>query len=258
MNLVVMSAGFGKRFGDRIKQLEPIGPNDETIMEMSVRKADKAGFDKIIFVIRKDIEELFKTEVLSKLSGTKAELTYVLQDMESDIKGTVCAVLSAKDVIDDDFVVINADDYYGDTAFEQLTAIDRRPPFLVGYELGNTLPKRGAVTRGVCQADLTGAVLEQIVETKNLARETTNLPTGTLVSMNMWCFPKKYLYYMQLGYSSRVKNGFKGEYLIPEFVQERLTAGDRVEIMPTANKWTGITYEADIADARKDMVKWTC
>lgn len=95
MNLVVMSAGFGKRFGDRIKQLEPIGPNDETIMEMSVRKADKAGFDKIIFVIRKDIEELFKTEVLSKLSGTKAELTYVFQDMESDIKGTVCAVLSA-------------------------------------------------------------------------------------------------------------------------------------------------------------------
>lgn len=133
MDLVVMSAGFGKRFGDGIKQLAPIGPNGETIMEMSAIDAWNAGFDRIIFVIRKDIEELFVEKVIKKLLKYGICVGYVFQDMTAPVKGTVSAVLAAKELLKGSFAVVNADDYYGKEAFETIIKNKEIENFLVGY-----------------------------------------------------------------------------------------------------------------------------
>lgn len=256
MDLVIMSAGFGKRFGTGIKQLEPIGPNGETIMELSVRDAKEAGFEKVIFIIRKDIEDLFKETVLSKVKEKGISVEYVVQDMNDDIKGTVCAVLSAKDNIQNDFAVINADDYYGKNAFKQVMANKDKIPFMLGYYLKNTLSDTGAVTRGVCKVD-SNNILKSIDEVKGITTDT-EISKDSLVSMNLWVFPKEILARMDNYYSLAKQVDYKGELLIPIFVQDELEEGKTVYVVPTDSEWIGITYEEDVRQAREKMRKIRC
>ena len=187
--LVVMAAGIGSRFGGGIKQLEPVGPNGEIIMDYSVKDALAAGFDKVVFVIRKDIEKDFK-EIIGRRIEQQVEVAYVFQEL-SDIPrqyqeklegrtkpwGTGQAILCCKEVVKEPFLVINADDYYGktayQTAYDYLTKEpekkDRLPLCMVGFVLKNTLSAYGGVTRGVCKVDENG-MLTDIVETHNIVQ----------------------------------------------------------------------------------------
>ena len=184
--LVIMAAGIGSRFGGGIKQLAPIGPNGEIIMDYSVYDAIEAGFDKVVFVIRKDLEKDFK-EVIGNRIAQKVEVAYAYQEV-SDIPaeyaekfvgrtkpwGTGQAILCCKDVVSEPFLVINADDYYGKSAFKEaysyLTSIpsaDKIQVCMVGFVLKNTLSENGGVTRGICRVDENG-MLQEIIETHNI------------------------------------------------------------------------------------------
>ena len=214
--LVVMAAGIGSRFGGGIKQLEPVGPNGEIIMDYSIMDAMDAGFDKVVFVIRRDLEEDFKTVIGNRIEK-KVEVEYVYQEREdipepyrsrytNRVKpwGTGQAILCCKDVVKEPFLVINADDYYGKEAyveaFQYLARHKERSAktqiCMVGFVLKNTLSEFGGVTRGICKVDTSG-MLTEIVETKNIIRTESGaavhseegdlaLDVESPVSMNMW------------------------------------------------------------------------
>ena len=187
--LVIMAAGIGSRFGGGIKQLAPIGPNGEIIMDYSIYDAIEAGFDKVVFVIRKDLEKDFK-EVIGNRIAQKVEVVYAYQEV-SDIPvqytekfagrtkpwGTGQAILCCKDVVSEPFLVINADDYYGKNAFKEaysyltsITAADKIQVCMVGFVLKNTLSENGGVTRGICRVDKNG-MLQEIIETHNIEKD---------------------------------------------------------------------------------------
>lgn len=284
--LVIMAAGIGSRFGGGIKQLEPIDEQGHIIMDYSIHDAIKAGFDKVIFIIRKDIEKDFKEIIGDRIeavcSKSGVEVAYCFQDMQ-DIPagysvpvertkpwGTGQAILAARDAIDSPFAVINADDYYGTQAFgvlhEWLTIEHgNNEASLVGFILKNTLSENGSVTRGVCKVDSNGYLLD-IQETSDIIR-TSDGVTGSYgplsedisVSMNMWGFGPAYIDALKTGFEDFFRdkvadNPLKAEYLLPTHVGELLKEGKiSVKVLNSSDKWFGVTYKEDKPDVVKNI-----
>ena len=278
--LVIMAAGIGSRFGGGIKQLEPVGPCGEIIMDYSIHDAIKAGFNKIVFIIRKDIEADFREvigdriEALCKKCGV--EVAYAFQALEevpagctvpegrAKPWGTGQAVIAAKDVINEPFAVINADDYYGKQAFinlhEYLVNSDKNKPTdfcMAGFILKNTLSDNGGVTRGICCADDNG-YLTDVVETSDIVNAGDHadadgkaIDLNSHVSMNFWGFKPEFTGMLEDGFKEFFKtavpeNPLKAEYLIPIYIGELLRAGKvSVKVLETPDKWFGVTYKED-------------
>ncbi len=275
--LFLLAAGMGSRYGG-LKQLDGLGPHGETIMDYSVFDAMRAGFGKVVFVIREDFAEDFKNIVLKKYEDRiPCEVCYQALDKlpegfsvpEGRTKpwGTNHAVLMAKDLIKEPFAVINADDFYGKEAFEVmakfLTQVDGQNNryCMAGYRIGNTLSEHGSVNRGVCQTDLDGN-LTDVVERINIKRNEAGvisfedengalveLDEKTPVSMNMWGFTPEYFQYSEEGFIAFLKEHgqeMKSEYFIPTLVNDLIVAGTATcEVLDTTAKWFGVTYAED-------------
>lgn len=279
--LVIMAAGIGSRYGGGIKQLEAVGEHGEIIMDYSVHDAIKAGFRKIIFVIRRDIEKNFREVIGNRMEmlceRAQVKCCYAFQDMdalpagfsvpEGRTKpwGTGQAVLSCKDLIEEPFVVINADDYYGKEAFFKLYSFLKNDGAehanhfcMAGFILKNTLSDNGAVTRGICQVDSAG-YLEKVVETtgiektaKGASANGVELNPESVVSMNMWGLTPEFMRMLECGFenflSDMDENELKKEFLLPIFIDNLLQKGEiSVKVLPTQDQWFGVTYKEDKA-----------
>ena len=281
--LIIMAAGIGSRFGGGIKQLEKMGPNGEIIMDYSIYDAVEAGFDKVVFIIRKDIEADFK-EIIGNRIGKQVEVDYVFQDI-NDIPegftvpegrtkpwGTGQAVLAAKDVIKTPFIVINADDYYGKEGFKTVHEylVNGGKSCMAGFVLKNTLSDNGGVTRGICKMDEQNNLTE-VVETKNIVKTVNGadadgkvIDVDSLVSMNMWGLTPEFLDVLEEGFKEFFEkevpgNPLKAEYLIPIFIGELLEQGKMsVKVLKTNDTWYGMTYHEDVAAVKgsfKEMLE---
>ena len=274
--LVIMAAGIGSRFGGGIKQLEPVGLNGEIVMDYSVHDAIQAGFEKIIFIIRREIEEDFRRVIGRRMEAIcekkQVEMCYAFQelaDCPGDVPpgrskpwGTGQAVLAAKKLIDGPFAIINADDYYGKTAFEALHRFLQRPlrdnEFgMAGFILKNTLSDFGGVTRGLCTVDGKGFLLD-VKETPNIVRTSRGAEADGrevnaegYVSMNMWGVTPAFLTMLEKGFVAFMDNTvplnpLKAEYLLPVFIGELLRNGlVTVQVLETQDQWFGVTYKED-------------
>ena len=291
--LVIMAAGIGSRFGGGIKQLAPVGLNGEIIMDYSIHDAIEAGFNKIVFIIRKDIEDAFKEAIGDRIEKTckklNVEIAYAYQELDALPEGvefpadrtkpwgTGQAVLACKDVLHEPFAVINADDYYGKESFfklhdflEEYTPEKPTDFCAAGFILKNTLSENGGVTRGVCQVNENG-YLTGIDETKNIVKVGNKaavqkedgqepIDENSHVSMNMWGLTPEFLDVLEEGFKEFfekevVKNPLKAEYLIPIFIGELLSEGKmNVKVLKTNDTWYGMTYHDDVA-AVKDSFK---
>ena len=278
-SLIVMAAGIGSRFGKGIKQLEPVGPNGEIIMEYSIYDAVKAGFDKVVFVIRKDLEADFR-EVIGNRIKKVVEVAYAFQEKD-DIPepyktdyadrakpwGTGQAILCCKDVVNEPFLVINADDYYGKeayrVAYKQLmkeVSKEKEQICMIGFALGNTLSGNGSVTRGICKANEEN-MLTDIVETKNIVKTKTGaaieiedgiieVDVKSLVSMNMWGLQPSFFEILEKAFWGFLKETVgdyrKTEFLLPTIIGDLLRngAGD-VTVLKSEDEWFGMTYKED-------------
>lgn len=278
--LVVMAAGIGSRFGGGIKQLEPVGPNGEIIMDYSVYDAMEAGFDKVVFVIRRDLEQDFK-EIIGNRMEKVVEVAYAYQekdDIPEDYRkqyedrkkpwGTGQAILCCRDVVKEPFLVINADDYYGKEAYVEaykyLTSeqqiSEKMQISMVGFVLGNTLSDNGSVTRGLCKVDKDGLLVD-IVETYNIFKTKTGavirteeeeieVDADSLVSMNMWGLKPEFFEILEKGFvdflEKNAENYQKAEYLLPTIVGELLRDGEAdVTVLHSNDQWFGVTYKED-------------
>ena len=280
--LVIMAAGIGSRFGGGIKQLEPVGPGGEIIMDYSIYDALKAGFDKIVFIIRRDLEEDFR-EVIGNRIEKVARVEYAFQELgdlpegfsvpEGRKKpwGTGQAVLSIKGIVDGPFLVINADDYYGKEGFQKIHDYmvnhmkedgDVYDMCMGGFILRNTLSDNGTVTRGVCTLDGDGS-LKEVTETYEIRMEAdgsmkaqdeqgnpVQVNPDQHVSMNMWGLPAAFLKELEKGFPEFLENlkegDIKSEYLLPKIIDKLVKAGKaRVEVLETKDKWFGVTYKED-------------
>ncbi|WP_432650635.1 nucleotidyltransferase family protein [Huintestinicola sp.] len=283
ITLVVLAAGMGSRFGGRIKQLEPVGPEGELLIDYSVRDAIDAGFDRVVFIIRRDIEKLFKETIgdrISKLIKTE----YVYQDInelpcrKEDFSqrtkpwGTAQAIYCCQSVIDGNFAVINSDDYYGKESFKLLADFLKSPDASacsVGFVLKNTLSDHGTVNRGICRTDDNG-LLAAVEETKKIQRDPDGIIRGMrngspveldendIVSMSMWGFTPDFMERLTESFTDFINS------LAPEDCSSELTiadAADReirkkgydIRNIPTQSKWFGITYEADTELVRQAL-----
>lgn len=283
--LVIMAAGMGSRFGG-IKQLEPIGPNGEIIMDYSIYDALSAGFNKIVFIIRKDLEKDFK-EVIGNRIEKIAKVEYVFQELD-DIPegftrpsgrtkpwGTGQAVLCCRQAVCENFAVINADDYYGKEAFRLIYKFLNDPSYkdndycMAGFILGNTLSENGAVTRGICKVNDSG-VLVDIAETggivpagdKAVAKDSNgnsiSVDLNSVVSMNMWGFKPSIFEYLEKGFSrfltEQNSDDIKKEYLLPTVVGDLVKNGIvRVSVLESHDRWFGVTYREDKDDVVKSI-----
>lgn len=285
-SLVIMAAGIGSRFGEGIKQLSSVGPNGEIIMDYSVHDAIEAGFDKIIFIIRKDIEEDFREVIGDRMEKVctplDVEVDYAFQDLhdlpegftlpEGRTKpwGTGQAVLAARDLVKEPFAVINADDYYGKEAFRQVHdfLVEGQDDFcMAGFILKNTLSDNGSVTRGVCHME--NGLLTDVEETHNIVKTADGaesdgraLDVNSLVSMNFWGFTPDFMTSLQKGFTEFLEgeemkaNPLKAEYLIPIYIGELLEKGEvRVEVLKSCDTWYGMTYKADVAPVQESFRK---
>lgn len=272
-----MAAGMGSRYGG-LKQLDGLGPSGETIMDYSVYDALRAGFGKVVFVIRKDFEKEFREKVISRYEG-HVPVEVVYQDLNALPEGfsvpegrqkpwgTAHAVLMGKDVIKEPFGVINADDYYGPESFKALADFlksvegEKGKYCMVGFEIGNTLSKNGGVSRGLCEVSeegfLTG-VKEchgiRMTETGELLQTLEDgsegpFPKDAHVSMNMWGFTPDFFGYSEKAFVEFLtEHGgeLKSEFYIPTVVNDLIKAGEiTLKVEPTASKWFGVTYAAD-------------
>lgn len=278
--LVIMAAGIGSRFGGGIKQLVPVGPNGEIIMDYSIYDAMEAGFDKVVFVIRKDLEKDFK-EIIGNRIEKIVEVAYAYQEV-GDIPeeyqqqfsdrtkpwGTGQAILCCKDVVNEPFLVINADDYYGKEAYVEgykylvakQSENDKVQISMVGFVLGNTLSENGGVTRGICKVDA-NHMLTDIVETKNIIKtqdgaaiqtEDKEIPIdiNSPVSMNMWGVQPEFFQVLERGFEEFLADCqadyMKAEYLLPTIVGGLLHEGEaEVTVLQSKDKWFGVTYKED-------------
>ena len=256
--LVVMAAGMGSRFGG-LKQLEPIGPNGEVILDFSVFDAVKAGFNKVVFIIRRDIEKDFR-ELVGKRIENKVDTEYVFQDMDKLPEGfnvpdgrtkpwgTGHAIYCCKDVVKTPFAIINAYDYYGQGAFktiyDELTSSNST--CMVGYRLGNTLTENGTVARGVC--DVEDGALKGVVEHTALDKNSP-IPLDTIVSMNMWGLHPRIFERVEkdfIKFLENLTNPLKEEYYIPFVIDRAIKEdGEEVKVLTTDEKWYGVTYRED-------------
>lgn len=281
--LVIMAAGLGSRFGKGIKQLAPVGPSGEIIMEYAIHDALEAGFTHIVFIIRRDLEKEFR-EILGDRVARSAHVSYVFQELsalpggftvpEGRTKpwGTGQAILSCLGAVTTPFAVINADDYYGKEAFvrihDYLTAhADRRSPgepfhfCMAGFILGNTLSPHGGVTRGICQTDENGSLI-RVKETRHITRtpDGAGIPDGkggyipvdtrSHVSMNMWGFTPDFLDSIEKSFiaflSSPAGKELTSEFLLPELIDQLILSGEaRVTMLETGDTWFGVTYQED-------------
>jgi len=278
--LVVMAAGIGSRFGGGIKQLEQIGPNGELIIDYSVYDAVRAGFDKVVFVIRKDLEKDFKAVIGDRIEQS-VEVCYAYQeihDVPDKYKekaanrkkpwGTGQAVLVCRNLVDEPFLVINADDYYGKeayvNAFEAMTRTcsdrDKNHISMVGFVLEKTLSENGTVTRGVCKVDDKG-MLAEVVETYEIHRDgeaaaavqggrEVKIPLDAPVSMNMWGLNPDFFEVLAKGFEQFLAEWEEGsgkkEYLLPILIGELLEKGQvEVEVLRSEGQWFGVTYKED-------------
>ena len=280
--LFLLAAGMGSRYGG-LKQLDGLGPNGETIIDYSIYDAIRAGFGKIVFVIRKDFEEQFRTQILSKYEG-KIPAELVFQSLDALPEGFTCpkdrvkpwgtnhAVLMGKDAIKEPFCVINCDDFYGRDAFatigkflSDLPEGSKNKYAMVGFRCCNTLSENGSVARGVCVYD-DNHHLKDVVERTEIMRvngpicykdekgEWIPLEENVPVSMNMWGFTPDYFEYSQEYFKeflSDPKNmeNLKAEFFIPLMVNKLINEGTAtVEVLDTTSKWFGVTYAADRED----------
>lgn len=280
--LVIMAAGIGSRFGGGIKQLEPVGPNGEIIMDYSIHDALEAGFNKIVFIIRKDLDKDFR-EIIGNRIEKIADVAYAYQELdklpdgftkpEGRTKpwGTGHAILVCQDIVKEPFAVINADDYYGKEAFvkihDYLTELqpsgDKFNFCMAGFILGNTLSDNGSVTRGICEVDSEGHLLNvnethDIIKTAdgaavmNTDGTCTPLDPQSHVSMNMWGFTPDLFPVLDEGFidflGSLSSGDLKKEYLIPIIADQLIKDGRaRVTMLETTDKWFGVTYKEDKA-----------
>ncbi len=281
--LVIMAAGIGSRFRGGIKQLAPVGPNREVIMEYSIFDAIEAGFNKVVFVIKKDIEREFREAIGNRIEK-QAEVAYVYQEL-SDIPdrfqgkfqsrtkpwGTGQAILCCRDVVKEPFLVINADDYYGKEAYREafhylnqeqvpVASTEQMDIGMVGFVLGNTLSDNGTVTRGVCRVG-ENHMLEAIRETYGIEKrgeqvyaerngEEITLNLDAVVSMNMWALRPEFFEILEKGFSEFLERISpeepKAEYLLPAIIGDLLLNGRaQVKVLRSKDKWFGVTYKED-------------
>ena len=279
--LVVMAAGMGSRYGG-LKQIDPVDKEGHIIMDFSIYDAVQAGFQKVVFIIKKENEADFRSAIGDRLSN-QLEVSYVFQDLhnipegyevpEGRVKpwGTGHAVLSCINEIDGPFVVINADDYYGSHAFkmaydfltENEDTADTYRYMMVGYKLENTLTENGHVARGVCVTDEEGHLLKinerthiekhdgGTAYTEDEGKTWTMLPEGSTVSMNMWGFTRSILDEIKAGFPAFLDKGIKEnpmkcEYFLPSVVSDLLAEGRAtVRVLESEDKWYGVTYKED-------------
>ena len=280
--LLIMAAGIGSRFGTGIKQLEPVDDSNHIIMDYSIHDAIEAGFNHVVFIIRKDIEQEFKEIIGDRIASICSEhdvsVDYAFQNI-NDIPGSLPenrtkpwgtgqAVLAAKKIIKTPFIVINADDYYGKEGFKAVHdyLVNGGKSCMAGFVLKNTLSDNGGVTRGICKMDEDNN-LPEVVETKNIVKTATGaeadgvaVNVNSLVSMNMWGLTPDFLDVLEDGFKEFFKeevpgNPLKAEYLIPIFIGEQLKKGNMsVKVLKTNDTWYGMTYHEDVA-AVKDSFK---
>ncbi len=289
--LVIMAAGMGSRFGG-LKQIEPVSDKGEIILDFSLYDAVMAGFKKVVFVIKKENEEAFR-ELIDERAGKYIDVEYAFQCLD-DLPagytvpegrekpwGTGHAVLAARKVTDGPFAVINADDYYGPGAFQSMynfleTAedTDKYQFCMVGFQIENTLTENGYVSRGVCQlsednklTDITERTKiqwqdEKIVFTEDDDQTWTELPRGTIVSMNFWGFTPGFMKEMEDRFpafldKAMAENPMKGEYFLPGVVDQLIQEGKaEVKVLKSADRWYGVTYKEDkdsVVDALQSM-----
>ena len=277
-----MAAGMGSRFGG-LKQITPIGPNDEFLIDYSVYDAIEAGFTKIVFIIKRENEKVFRETIGHRVEG-KIKVEYAYQDLtdipsnfdlpKTRVKpwGTGHAILVAKELINAPFVVMNADDFYGRDAF--LTAskfLDRMKDDygMVGYKVGNTLTENGSVKRGVCKVkeddliSITESKVERInnriVATPLDKNEEMYLEEDTLVSMNLFCFSPSIFPILEEGFEKFLEENIGSEtkeYLIPDVVEELISTSQvKVKVLKTTAKWYGVTYQEDKLYVEKEIKK---
>lgn len=280
--LLVLAAGMGSRYGG-LKQLDPVGPNGETIMDYSVYDALRAGFGKVVFVIRKDFEDDFRSKVLSKYSS-HIPVEVVFQSLDALPQGYACppgrtkpwgtnhAIMMGQTAINEPFAVINADDFYGRDAFEvierELTAEHTRKGdyCMVGFRVGNTVTANGTVSRGVCTTDANGFLTDIVERTAisvdkdgNVSYADGNgnavpLDRNTPVSMNLWGFTPDYFDFSNEEFCKFLDEKIaveKSEFYIPTAVDNLVKAGKAtVKVLDTASQWFGVTYASD----REDVV----
>ena len=282
--LVIMAAGIGSSFGGGIKQLAPVGLHGEIIMDYSIHDAMEAGFDKIIFIIRKDIEEAFREAIGERIEKICAkqgvEVAYAYQDKEDLPTGVTCpaertkpwgtgqAVLACREILHEPFAVINADDYYGKEAYvkihdflTQYTPEHADALCMAGFILKNTLSDNGSVTRGVCETNADG-YLTAVHETSNIVKvpdgaavdeDGTRTPINaeSYVSMNMWGLTPEFMKCLEDGFvdffeKNPAEKLLKAEYLLPIYIDELLQNGKvSVKVLDSHDKWFGVTYKED-------------
>ncbi len=292
--LVIMAAGIGSRFGGGIKQLAPVGVNGEIIMDYSIHDAIEAGFNKIIFIIRKDIEEAFKEAIGNRIEKIceelDVEIAYAYQELQNlpeNVEfltertkpwGTGHAVLACKEVLHEPFAVINADDYYGKEAFvkiheflEDYTPEKSNEFCMAGFILKNTLSENGSVTRGICELNDCGQ-LTAVHETSNIVKTADGaaVKDGDLysavnpeayVSMNMWGLTPEFMGMLETGFEEFFanmggKDVLKAEYLLPIYIDELLQSGKvSVKVLDSHDKWFGVTYKEDKEYVQQSFAK---
>ncbi len=278
--LVVMAAGIGSRFGGGIKQLAPVGPCGEIIMDYSIYDAKEAGFNKVVFIIRHDLEKDFK-EIIGDRIKKYIDVDYAFQELEDLPEGFTCpkdrtkpwgtgqALLSVKGLVNEPFIVINADDYYGKEGFKVVYDYmknhmkengEKLDLCMAGFVLKNTLSDNGGVTRGVCKADADNKLVD-VTETFDIElkdgvlsavdenKQKRDVDLNDIVSMNMWGLTPKFLDILEEGFPKFLKsmtNELKSEYLLPSVIDEAIKSGKAsVEVLKSHDKWFGVTYKED-------------
>ena len=280
--LLILAAGMASRYGS-MKQIQSFGPGGETIMDYSIFDAIRAGFKKVVFIIRKEFAKDFQDIFEPRLKG-KVSLDYIYQDLQSFTDGfpipadrtkpwgTAHAVLCAKDAVHEPFAVINADDFYGRDAFEKAykfltTDCNEKVYSIIGYELLKTLSENGTVNRGVCQVDDQGH-LSSISERLNIAKkngkiicddnqEPKELSLDSQVSMNFWCFHPSIFQYSERLFREFLQKNIenpKAEFFIPivadQFINDREGV---IKVIPTTAQWFGVTYKEDAPEVKESL-----
>ncbi|MHB8065571.1 MAG: nucleotidyltransferase family protein [Ruminiclostridium sp.] len=285
--LVIMAAGMGSRYGG-LKQIDPVGPNGEIIMEYSIYDAIKAGFSKVVFVIKKEIEDTFREVIGKKIEGF-VDVEYVYQRIENVPQefnipegrtkpwGTGHAVLSAKDAVKTPFAVINADDFYGANTYILLNNFlssnedteNKYKYCMVGFVIENTLTENGHVARGVCNVNQAGNLIDihertKIIKFGDEAKYTEDeknwviIPKASIVSMNTWGFNQSIFKKLEEGFPIFLKNSrdniLKAEYFLPSVVDNLIKTGNAdVKVLATTDKWYGVTYKEDKPIVKKSI-----
>jgi len=268
ITLLIMAAGMGSRYGG-LKQLDSVGPNGETIIDYSVYDAIRAGFNKVVFIIRREFEKEFKSQITSKYEGS-IQVEFAFQELNNLPDGFECppdrqkpwgtghAILSAADLIQEPFVVINGDDFYGLESYQIVSDYYKNEGdmfTMVAYELGNTLSEFGGVTRGLCT--LNNDLLSTVIETSNLERSESGVSSdrnieldgSEPVSMNVWGFTPDLFPYLRSMFNDFLKlegKELKSEFFIPSVVNNLIQSNIKaVKVLKTGSSWFGVTYKED-------------